>query len=361
MTIDRKQLQEKLRILEFGVLAKSNLAYQTALKWNNDVLSTSTGFNSIQTNIDTNFIDELKALIPFKLFKQIIDKLNTQTIDLDVEENKLKIQAGRSKFSLNIMNFDTVPSLTFEEGQSSIINYSIIKNIAEKVAFCCGVDNKRPIIKAVNFQSIDGVLKVTGTDGLKLAQLIIPTDLQLNINIDGNDIINIAKIFNEQDTIKLVTLSEDSCYFTNGITYYAPTRMQGTYPDVTRLIPTQTKNVKINRENFLQALDRMSVLCGLTKDTSYPVVRLNFANNSLTINNEISQIGQAVEELECITEIEMKLGCNANNLINALKTFTSKEVYINLVENIRPFTITNADDEGDDTLTQLILPIKISE
>lgn len=360
MKIDRKQLQEKLRILEFGVLAKSNLAYQTALKWDNDVLSTSTGFNSVQTSIDTNFIDELKALIPFKLFKQIIDKLTTQTIDLDVEENKLKIQAGRSKFSLNVMNFDTVPSLTFEEGEASIIDYSIIKNIAEKVALCCGVDNKRPIIKAVNFQSVDSVLKATATDGLKLAQLIIPSDLQLNINIDGTDIVNIAKIFNEKDTIKLVTLSEDNCYFTNGITYYAPTRMQGTYPDVTRLIPSQTKNVKIKRENFLQALDRISVLCGLTKDTSYPVVRLNFTNNSLTINNEISQIGQAVEELECITETELKLACNANNLINALKTFTAEDVYINLTQNNRPFTITS-DNENNDNLTQLILPIKIEE
>lgn len=360
MKIDRKQLQEKLRILEFGVLAKSNLAYQTALKWDNDVLSTSTGFNSVQTSIDTNFIDELKALIPFKLFKQIIDKLTTQTIDLDVEENKLKIQAGRSKFSLNVMNFDTVPSLTFEEGEASIIDYSIIKNIAEKVALCCGVDNKRPIIKAVNFQSVDSVLKATATDGLKLAQLIIPSDLQLNINIDGTDIVNIAKIFNEKDTIKLVTLSEDNCYFTNGITYYAPTRMEGTYPDVTRLIPSQTKNVKIKRENFLQALDRISVLCGLTKDTSYPVVRLNFTNNSLTINNEISQIGQAVEELECITETELKLACNANNLINALKTFTAEDVYINLTQNNRPFTITS-DNENNDNLTQLILPIKIEE
>lgn len=360
MKIDRKQLQEKLRILEFGVLAKSNLAYQTALKWDNDVLSTSTGFNSVQTSIDTNFIDELKALIPFKLFKQIIDKLTTQTIDLDVEENKLKIQAGRSKFSLNVMNFDTVPSLTFEEGEASIIDYSIIKNIAEKVALCCGVDNKRPIIKAVNFQSVDGVLKATATNGLKLAQLIIPSDLQLNINIDRTDIVNIAKIFNEKDTIKLVTLSEDNCYFTNGITYYAPTRMEGTYPDVTRLIPSQTKNVKIKRENFLQALDRISVLCGLTKDTSYPVVRLNFTNNSLTINNEISQIGQAVEELECITETELKLACNANNLINALKTFTAEDVYINLTQNNRPFTITS-DNENNDNLTQLILPIKIEE
>lgn len=360
MKIDRKQLQEKLRILEFGVLAKSNLAYQTALKWDNDVLSTSTGFNSVQTSIDTNFIDELKALIPFKLFKQIIDKLTTQTIDLDVEENKLKIQAGRSKFSLNVMNFDTVPSLTFEEGEASIIDYSIIKNIAEKVALCCGVDNKRPIIKAVNFQSVDGVLKATATNGLKLAQLIIPSDLQLNINIDRTDIVNIAKIFNEKDTIKLVTLSEDNCYFTNGITYYAPTRMEGTYPDVTRLIPSQTKNVKIKRENFLQALDRISVLCGLTKDTSYPVVRLNFTNNSLTINSEISQIGQAVEELECITETELKLACNANNLINALKTFTAEDVYINLTQNNRPFTITS-DNENNDNLTQLILPIKIEE
>lgn len=360
MKIDRKQLQEKLRILEFGVLAKSNLAYQTALKWDNDVLSTSTGFNSVQTSIDTNFIDELKALIPFKLFKQIIDKLTTQTIDLDVEENKLKIQAGRSKFSLNVMNFDTVPSLTFEEGEASIIDYSIIKNIAEKVALCCGVDNKRPIIKAVNFQSVDSVLKATATDGLKLAQLIIPSDLQLNINIDRTDIVNIAKIFNEKDTIKLVTLSEDNCYFTNGITYYAPTRMEGTYPDVTRLIPSQTKNVKIKRENFLQALDRISVLCRLTKDTSYPVVRLNFTNNSLTINSEISQIGQAVEELECITETELKLACNANNLINALKTFTAEDVYINLTQNNRPFTITS-DNENNDNLTQLILPIKIEE
>lgn len=360
MKIDRKQLQEKLRILEFGVLAKSNLAYQTALKWDNDVLSTSTGFNSVQTSIDTNFIDELKALIPFKLFKQIIDKLTTQTIDLDVEENKLKIQAGRSKFSLNVMNFDTVPSLTFEEGEASIIDYSIIKNIAEKVALCCGVDNKRPIIKAVNFQSVDGVLKATATNGLKLAQLIIPSDLQLNINIDRTDIVNIAKIFNEKDTIKLVTLSEDNCYFTNGITYYAPTRMEGTYPDVTRLIPSQTKNVKIKRENFLQALNRISVLCGLTKDTSYPVVRLNFTNNSLTINSEISQIGQAVEELECITETELKLACNANNLINALKTFTAEDVYINLTQNNRPFTITS-DNENNDNLTQLILPIKIEE
>lgn len=354
MIINRNELQKKLKALESAVAVKPTIPAHTFLKWDNGTMTTTNGYTSVIANIQLGIGDEIKALIPFKPFKQIIDKVGSKDVELIIKDNQLAIKANRARFKLNLGDFNTFPNIdTFSAEKAFKINSNVLKDIEYKIAFCCATDDKRMALKGLHFKCKENELTIVGTNSFRLAKMNIPFEGEFEFVIQAQDIINMAKIFGDNVELSFGITDTGHCYFKDSETSYYPTLIDAKYPDTSRLIPNATYSLTLDREDLLETIERISMI-----STNERVVKVVFEKGLVTISSTNSELGSASESIECSCNFDMTLGCNGVYLAEALKRFASKEIKINLVEARRPFTITSSAPEENNVI-MLLLPVRI--
>ena len=85
-------------------------------------------------------------------------------------------------------------------------------------------------------------------------------------------------------------------------------------------------------------------------------MKVDFKGNLAEITTNKNEVGQALEQIECIGSGAMlEVNLSSKYLLEALKTFDSETIKINLTGELKPLLITS-DTEN---LIQLILPVRV--
>lgn len=369
ITINRESLLNKLNILEKAYNPKCSIPSLTFLKFSNGKMTMSNSYVTIITRVDIlkeNDNEDFKVLIPFKLFKDIITKLNDKDIELNLKENAIEIKANKSNYKLNTTDFNSYPSISINKLENRlIINPKTLKRIIRNTSISCAADEKRPILTGVNFKLTNDELKVFATDSFRLSycNLNISNESEkqnndFNLTIKSSDMNNLLKIIDDDCDLE-IRYDNNQIVFAFDDVLYQTRLLDGNYPNCERLISNDFNyTCKIDREEFKNAIDRISIFSPKVDETNYSIIVLNIKNNNMEITSSNSQIGNAQENLDCKFEGEIKIACSSQYLIEALNTFDDEKVNIKLNESLRPFTITSDNNEN---LIQLLLPVKVEQ
>lgn len=358
MIINRNDLQKKLKALECAISTKPAITAHSYLKWTNDTMITTNGYTSVIANVELELGDEINALIPFKLFKQIIDKVASNLVELTNDGTQLIIKANRARFNLALGSLEQYPIISMEKVENELkINSNVLKTIADKIAFCCdNKDGKKPVLRGVHFSCKNGILTIVGTNAYRLAKTTMEFSHDFDIVIQAQDIYNMAKIFDDNKEV-FFGVKDKHCYFYCEDVYYEPTLIDSQYPDTSRLIPiTAPNNITLDRMDLIETIDRILMISSTEKDTPN-VIKIVFEKRLITISSTNEQIGSASESIECDCDFDLTLGCNGAYLKEALACFDKKEINLHVNEAKRPFTITDTDPTNP--LIMLLLPVRI--
>jgi len=126
------------------------------------------------------------------------------------------------------------------------------------------------------------------------------------------------------------------------------------YPDYKKVIPTE-KGISVNleRESFLHALRRMSVV----SSERYGGVILSFSEGKLTLNSTNLDVGEATEEIDIVYNGEViDSGFNVNYLIDAISVINKDNIVFEVGMGLKPSVIKQDDD---DSYLCIIMPLKI--
>ena len=137
--------------------------------------------------------------------------------------------------------------------------------------------------------------------------------------------------------------------------------LEGTYPDTQRIIPTEFPvSISFNKEELLQAVERVSLLSPKDRETNYNIIKLTLRpDHVVEINSTNSEIGDAVEEVIPSGDVNgpiIKIAFSSRYLVEALKSFNSNDVTIYFAGEVKPFIIKG---DLDKDLLNLILPVRI--
>ena len=340
MIINREILKEKLDILVKGWTQKTPMPVLSFLKLDDDTLTISNSMVNIMTSIEST---NIKALIPFKQLYDIVNKLTAKEIELIQNDNKILIKSGRSKFNLVCGDYSEYPNYNMLDD----INYVEIKTdkfieIINKINYACSKSEKRPILTGVNFDK-----SASATDSFRLARYNY--DLGLNCTISYNDLNNLVSILKNTESVKVRNnLSVASFEF--GDTIYQTRLLDGKYPDVSRLImDSYAINCEVNKQDLINAIERVNIL----NNDDYNVISLEIDNDNILVRNTSSQIGDGLEVVECKCNELIKVACNSDYLIDALRSFDKENVVLDFTDASRPFAIRDGE------LTALILPVRM--
>jgi len=330
------------------------------------VLITSNSDISIKLSIKDESLkveSQGEVLIPGKFFVDIIRKLEGDTIELSVVDNNiLRILAGDSDVTLNLLNVEDYPELDFPLNDEPIkLDSKIMKAIIRQTTFATSAIENRPILTGVNIRVEGEKLVAIATDSFRLSQKVIdiPKNMEnMNVVIPGRSLDELSKILESNLDEILIHLNHKSILFEYGNVLFQSRLLDGNFPETSRLIPMEFPVIiKFNKDKLFVAIERASLLS--SKEGSSSIVKLNLQNDNvveITSNSpELGKVTEKVYPLEKPIGLTIKIAFSSKYFMDALKTFNSEEIYVKFTGEIRPFVIEGDSDPG---LIQLILPVR---
>ena len=131
--------------------------------------------------------------------------------------------------------------------------------------------------------------------------------------------------------------------------------INGTYPDVSRLIPTDfLLKITVDMHDFYSLLDRVSLF---STEEEKNTVKLECTDNTVVVTSNIPEIGNVVEkiEVEKNNEENIKIAFSSKYMMDAIKVLDCDKIELAFNGEIKPIIVKNPEDEN---LIQLIVPIK---
>ena len=378
ITIDREVLLENLNVISRGLPLKSPMPILTGIKlYTTDVdlfLTSSNSDISVEVRInDASLeIDEAgSTVIPGRVFIDIIKKINSRKINLYLSDDKiLIIKADRGEYKLHIMSPLDYPRIDFVPLENPLeLDSDLLKDLIKSTCFATSQNERKPILTGVNFKNSVGELVVTATDSFRLAQKLTTINNEykdFNITIPSKSLDELLKAIDTYTGVlslyftqnKLLVVYKNVCFQTR--------LLDGNYPDTSRLIPqTFPIVVKFNKDDLIEVVERVSLFSPRDKERdkeiTYSIIKLTIRNDrTVELSSDNTSIGGANEDIiptEVIATNPITIGFSSRYLLEALKSFMSTEVTLNLTSEVRPFVITG---ERDYNLTNLILPVRIN-
>ncbi|AYC28374.1 DNA polymerase III subunit beta [Paenisporosarcina cavernae] len=320
----------------------------------------------IPTEVDGDqvirIIEEGSIVLQAKVFHEIIRKLPTSDVEIEVrEQHHTLIRSGKSEFDLLGLNSSDYPLLPeVQEDQKFTIPADLLRSIIRETVFAVSTQESRPVLTGVHWLAKDGDLVCVATDSHRLARRkttlpALPAE-SYSVVIPGKSLNELSKIIGDSTDDVEIVMTKQLVLFKSGDVLFYSRLLEGNYPDTSRLIPAEFKtDVIINSRALLSAIDRASLL---SREERNNIVRFtSLDGNVVEISSSSPEIGKVEEEVaaESIEGEELKLSFSAKYMMDALKAIDASEVKIQFAGAMRPFILKSVHDE---TNLQLILPVR---
>jgi DNA polymerase-3 subunit beta len=375
-SIEREILLENLNVISRGLPNKTPMPILTGIKLHlteTDLFMTSSNTDiSVQVNISDaslQIVKPGKAVVPGKFFIEIIRKINSKFVNLYLIEDKiLVIKADRGEYKLHIMDPVDYPNIDFVCLENPLkMSATELRSIIRVTAFATAQSEKKPVLTGVNFKHVDGKMVVTATDSFRLSEKIVNISEYNNFNIivPNKSLDELFKAIDTYDEELELYFAFNKLLVKFKNVLFQTRLLDGNFPDTSRLIPPSFPIIiKFNKDELLEAVERVSLLSPRDKEKdreiTYSIIKLTITKDriiEISTNNAV--IGDGKEEI-VPTDIQIsnpiRIGFSSRYLIEALRSFNSTEISLNLSGDVRPFVIRG---ENDANLTQLILPVRM--
>ena len=305
-----------------------------------------------------NVIEEGSILVESRYLLEIVRKIDSETIDIEIIDGALtKFSGSSAVFKINGMNPNDYPNINFLQPETYInISAASLQEIISQTAFAASVKETRPVLTGVNFRFSNGILVCTGTDSFRLARKTIPFENEgsFNVTIPAK---GLSEVKNSilQDSASNISMYMDNrkAQFINEDTIIQTKLLDGAFPETDRLIPKEFNyTMHISRSDLISAVDRTVFI----KTENMAIVRLQCSKDEIILSNKNQEIGESRETLAASFEGEdLDISFSAAYVIEAARSLPGPELKIGFTGEMKPFVIFS---EGDDTVLQLVLPVK---
>ena len=114
----------------------------------------------IECKIRADVLKEGEAIIPGKLFSELVRKMTNEKIELCQEDGKMMIKYCDSEGFISCIGSNEYPALiNLDEGNYFEMSQRDLKEVISKAIFAVASDESRPILKGCLFEIYQGELK----------------------------------------------------------------------------------------------------------------------------------------------------------------------------------------------------------
>ncbi|MDF0068789.1 DNA polymerase III subunit beta [Staphylococcus pseudintermedius] len=316
--------------------------------------------NQVDRQEIINVVEPGSVVLPGRFFVDIIKKLPGKEVKLSTNEQfQTLITSAHSEFNLSGLDPDQYPLLPQVSSDDALqLPVKVLKNIIAQTNFAVSTSETRPVLTGVNWLIQQNELLCTATDSHRLAVRKLKLEEEIedkNVIIPGKALAELNKIMTDSEDHIDIFFASNQVLFRVGNVNFISRLLEGHYPDTSRLFPENYEiKLGLNNSDFYHAIDRASLLA---REGGNNVIKLSTGDTQIELSSTSPEIGTVKEEVTA-NDVEggnLKISFNSKYMMDALKAIDNEEVEVEFFGTMKPFILKPKDD---DTVTQLILPIR---
>ncbi|MNM87990.1 DNA polymerase III subunit beta [compost metagenome] len=303
------------------------------------------------------------VVLPAKFFVEIIKKLPSQEVEMEVKEGfHTMIRSGSTDIQMVGMDPEEFPVLpSIEENQVISIPGDLLKNMVKQTVFSISTNETSPILTGVLWNLSEDQFKFVATDRHRLASRTAKLDDAegvrfSNIVISGKTLNELSKIIPEQNTRVDIVVADNQVLFKIDRVLFYTRILDGTYPDTSKIIPTNYKTeLVLDTKKLSDSIDRAYLL---SREEKTNIVRLQtLEDGGIEISSSSSELGKVTEQLVVsqFTGDPLRISFNSKYMLDVLKVVESEQLRICFTGAMSPIIIKPMDDSQS---LYLILPYR---
>lgn len=298
--------------------------------------------------------------VPARKFLDICRNLPSDAqISISVDDNRLIIQSGRSKFSLSTLPASDFPNL--ENWQSDVelsIPQKTIKRLIDAVQFSMANQDVRYYLNGMLFEIEDGQLKTVATDGHRLALCAQPVGHEISescsVILPRKGVIELAKLVGDNNELVNMQIGNNNLRISLGDFTFTSKLIDGKFPDYKRVMPRNPdKPLEVSCEELRNALSRVAIL----SNEKFRGIRLYVHSNQIkiTANNPEQEEAEEVIDVKYESQ-ELEIGFNVTYLLDILNTLKCDSVQLLLTDATSSVQI---EDINNQSATYVVMPMRL--
>ncbi|MCW3116814.1 MAG: dnaN [Chitinophagaceae bacterium] len=315
--------------------------------------------------LDVEAKDSGKVCIPSKILLDSLKNIPDQPLTFNIDKNfSVEITSDNGKYKIMGENPDNFPKAPIADDTTSFtMTASALVTAINKTLFATSSDDLRPAMTGVFFELDKKGIQFVATDAHRLVRYK-RTDAKAaktDSFIAPRKPLNLLKsaIPDNDDEITL-SYNSNHLFVTHGTTQMSCRLIDARFPDYKVVIPLDNPyRLTLNKNDFQSALRRVSVFSN--KSTNQ--VALSISGSELQLAaQDVDFSFEGTERMKCQYDGEdLTIAFNAKFLIEMLNAADSDEIKIELSTPTKAGIIKQTEQEENEELLMLVMPLMLNQ
>ena len=313
---------------------------------------------------DSNGVFAIKAATIINGLKEIADQPVTLEVNPETHEIVIFYQNGRSSFvGQGGEEYPVFPDIK-DDAQQLTIDTSVLLSGISRAIFATAEDEIRPVMNGIYFDITPESVTFVASDGHKLVRdrsFTTHGGEQPSAFILPKKPAKMLKDILAKESGDAIVKFDDRNARIELENYVLSCRLiEGRYPNYNSVIPQDNPfRVTVDRVTLIGALRRVLVFAS----TSTSLVKLRVDQNDLTVSTQDIDFSTSAEEhvLCDYSGTAMSIGFKGPFLVDILNSMSSQEVVLELADPSRAGVIVPAEQEDQEDLLMLLMPMMLNE
>ena len=331
-------------------------------------LTASDGETTIRTAVEVEGVEGTgKVASAAKLLLETLREFSEQPLAFTIDENNFAVSmvSQNGTYSFVGVNGNEYPEMpdTEAEARTITIPAGVLQNAIEKTIFCTADDDLRPVMNGIFFDINEDKVTMVATDAHRLVRY---TNTGVQAGAVANFILPkkpaglLKNLLAKAEEDVKVTFGAKNARFEFGSTIIVCRQIEGRFPNYNAVIPQANQNiVTVDRQTIINACKRVAVFA----NNGTAQLRLALSENQIKISAQDIDFSTSAEEtIACdYNGTPMAIGFKAPFLIDLLSAIESAEVQIKLADPARAGLITPNENEENEDVLMLLMPMLLND
>jgi len=307
-----------------------------------------------------NHSSSMEITVPAKKLLDICKSLpDGADIKFSLEDQKLIVKSGRSKFSLSSLAANDFPCV--EEGDEALqfsVKQAELRRLLDRTSFAMAQQDVRYYLNGMLWQVVGNKFITVATDGHRLAKCELSTDTEIGtlqkVIVPRKGVIELARLLSDDNAHVQITIGANHVRATTESFTFTSKLVDGKFPDYERVLPKGGSKVIYGVRNELkQAFNRTAIL----SNEKYRGVRLLLSDGSMKMvaNNPEQEEAEEVVSVDYHGEV-LEIGFNVSYLVDVLGVLSGENTRITLSDS-NSSALLEESDGGDSVY--VIMPMRL--
>lgn len=298
---------------------------------------TITGYNleiGIKTDIPVTNVEDGTAVINAKMFSDLIRKMPSGMLDIDVDGKCAYIRQGATELMVMCMSgeeYPPIPQANLEGGFT--LTQKTLKSMITQTKYACATIDTKPALTGCLFEVKDGVLNVVAVDGVRIALRQEPIKCEdTSFIVPARTLDELVHLLSDEEDRSVTAAVERNQISFKIDNYTMISRLvTGEFLDYKKHLGFQESFIaKVKCREIIDVLDRAMLFLN---DKNKSPLRCEFNGDALNISCSTT-LGKINDKINVeYNGTPLTIGFNAKFLLDAFKAADSDTVNVLLTSS----------------------------